>query len=214
MALHGDLCIPDQPGGIVLFAHGSCGGRYSSRNRMVARDLQHRGLVTLLLDLLTPGEQLADAEHGGLHVDIQRLAERLAHATDWLRHDSLTAGLPVGYFGAGTGAAAALVAAAIRPHVRAIVARGGRPDLAERALGHAPPTLLIVGSADVGVLELSLRAQAHMNGMASIVTVAGAHHRFEEPGALECVVQLAGDWFKRHLVAQSTSPAHHGADGQ
>ncbi len=193
----GRLTIPDRPTGIVVFAHGSGSSRHSPRNRYVAEVLNQAGLATLLLDLLTPEEERNRANV----FDIGLLARRLVDVTGWLAAQPDTTALPVGFFGASTGAGAALVAAA-HPGVKvqAVVSRGGRPDLAGDALreGHAP-TLLIVGGRDEAVLELNRQAQAAIPAPCELVVVPGATHLFEEPGALEQVATLARDWFLGHL---------------
>jgi putative phosphoribosyl transferase len=206
-AVHGDLVIPGGARGVVLFAHGSGSSRHSPRNRRVAEALQQRGLATMLLDLLTEEEERADATTGHLRFDIDLLAERLHAAGALLASREGTAGLPLGYFGASTGAAAALVAAARAPdRAAAVVSRGGRPDLAGDALGQVnAPTLLIVGGQDKQVLELNERAQAQLSGECELEVVPGATHLFEEPGTLDEVARLAGDWFLAHLSAPSTS---------
>jgi pimeloyl-ACP methyl ester carboxylesterase len=199
-ALSGDLVLPEHPAGIVLFAHGSGSSRHSPRNRFVADTLNEAGFGTLLLDLLTPAEEHADRLTGELRFDIGLLAHRLLAAIDWLRAGPAHA-LRIGLFGASTGAAAALVAAAERPEdVAAVVSRGGRPDLAGPALArvHAP-TLLIVGGADRVVLELNRRALKLLPTERRLVIVPGATHLFEEPGALEEVARLATDWFSHYL---------------
>ena len=208
----GDLRIPEIPLGVVIFAHGSGSGRHSPRNRSVAGALQVRGLATLLMDLLTEDEEREDLRSGDLRFDIALLSERLVAAIDHLSDEAATAGLPVGAFGASTGAAAALVAAAGRPEaVRAVVSRGGRPDLAGDALADVrAPTLLIVGGRDEQVLELNRGAMSRMRCEVSLEIVPGATHLFEEPGALEEVSRLAGDWFTRRprgeLAVVSGSP--------
>jgi len=203
VTLDGDLSIPDGARGIVLFAHGSGSSRLSPRNRRVAHLLNEGGFATLLVDLLTPDEEIADARSAHLRFDIRLLADRLVEITDWLGGRADTRALRLGYFGASTGAAAALVAAAMRPQVvGAVVSRGGRPDLADGALRLVrAPTLLIVGGEDVGVIQLNRRALAELRGEAELVIVPGATHLFEEPGALDQVAQLARAWFQRHLVA-------------
>jgi predicted alpha/beta-hydrolase family hydrolase len=204
LSLAGDLTLPAGAEAIVLFAHGSGSSRSSPRNRLVAAQLGQAGLATLLFDLLTPAEEEEDRASGALRFDVPLLAERLARATDYVRHHSDTRRLAVGYFGAGAGAAAALIAAAGRTDVRAIVLRGGRPDLAEEALDRvAAPTLLIVGGADHPVAELNARACARLTCTKRIEVVAGATHLFEEPGALEEVTRVARDWFVRYLVEES-----------
>ncbi len=201
--LEGDLAIPGGASGIVVFAHGSGSSRHSPRNRLVAAALNQAGLATLLVDLLTPAEESIDritAEH---RFDIALLARRLTGVVDWLATCAPAASLPVGLFGASTGAAAALVAAATRPRVvGAVVSRGGRPDLAGPALPrvHAP-TLLIVGGADGQVLELNRQALELLGASEKqLAVVPGATHLFEEPGTLEQVAHLAADWFSRHLT--------------
>jgi putative phosphoribosyl transferase len=203
VTLEGDLAIPPDAPGVVLFAHGSGSGRHSPRNRFVARQLQAAGLGTLLLDLLTAEEEVVDARTGHLRFDIGLLADRLGGATDWLARDRRTTNLAVGYFGASTGAGAALVAAARRPEqIAAVVSRGGRPDLAGAALSAVrAPTLLIVGGDDVPVIPLNEHALERLAApMKRIIIVPGASHLFEEPGALEEVARLAADWFTRHLA--------------
>lgn len=192
------LGVPPGPRGIVLFAHGSGSGRLSPRNNAVARSLQQAGLATILADLLT--EQEADDRR--LVFDIPFLAERLLACTRWVREEPATQSLPVGYFGASTGAGAALVAAASSENeVRAVVSRGGRPDLAGSALARVrPPVLLIVGGNDEPVIDLNEQALALLHGVKELVIVPGATHLFEEPGALEEVSRLARDWFLRYLA--------------
>jgi len=204
LTLLGDLARPDDCRGIVLFAHGSGSSRHSPRNRYVTSVLHEAGLATLLMDLLTMDEETVDARTGHLRFDIALLAERLVAATDWLASQSTTSGLALGYFGASTGAGAALVAAAERPSlVRAIVSRGGRPDLAGAALGRVTaPTLLIVGGDDVPVIGMNRDAMARMRAEVQLAIVPGATHLFEEPGTLEAAARLARDWFARHLAAR------------
>ena len=201
VTLEGNLVVPDGATGVVLFAHGSGSGRRSPRNRSVAHELQERGLATLLIDLLTADEEAIDRETAHLRFDIGLLAERLAGATDWLLAQPGTRRLRIGYFGASTGAAAALVAAALRPRsIGAVVSRGGRPDLAGDALPRvAAPTLLIVGGDDLEVLELNREACERLSCEKKLEIVPRASHLFEEPGTLEAVARLAGDWFVRHL---------------
>jgi pimeloyl-ACP methyl ester carboxylesterase len=202
VALDGDLCVPERALALVLFAHGSGSSRFSPRNRYVARLLNKRRLATLLVDLLTPDEEEYDALSAHLRFDINLLADRLVSATDWAAREPDTRQLPLGYFGASTGAAAALVAAALRAdRVGAVVSRGGRPDLADAALRDVKaPTLLIVGGNDPQVIELNRMALARMSCERQLVIVPGATHLFEEPGALDEVARLAQDWFLRHLV--------------
>ena len=206
VSVAGHLTIPERPVGIVVFAHGSGSSRHSPRNRYVAEVLNGAGLATLLFDLLTPDEELNRANV----FDIELLAGRLVDVTAWLVTQPDTAALPVGYFGASTGAGAALTAAADpRVNVAAVVSRGGRPDLAGPALTKVrAPTLLIVGGRDDVVLELNRRAQAMMPGECELSVVPGATHLFEEPGTLEQVAVLARDWFIDHLskVATTTNP--------
>jgi len=203
--LDGNLGIPEHALGIVLFAHGSGSSRFSPRNRLVAETLQGAGLATLLIDLLTSGEEAIDRRTRHLRFDIDLLAGRLTGVTDWLLRDSRTHELNIGYFGASTGAAAALVAAARRPEaVGAIVSRGGRPDLARDALGHVQaPTLLIVGGRDYAVIQMNQQALDGLRVEKRMEIVAGATHLFEEPGALEEVARLACDWFQHHLDTRS-----------
>jgi putative phosphoribosyl transferase len=202
-ALEGDLALPADAKGVVLFAHGSGSSRFSSRNRFVARALNGAGLGTLLIDLLTRVEEAVDQRTAQLRFDIGLLAERLAGAVEWLRREDATRGLPVGLFGASTGGGAALVAAARAPEaVSAVVSRGGRPDLAGDALPRVrAPTLLIVGGDDVPVIGMNRDAMARMRDVeVRLEIVPGASHLFQEPGTLEEVARLAADWFTRHLV--------------
>lgn len=199
--LEGVLSTPTSAAGVVLFAHGSGSSRRSPRNRYVADILNESGLATLLIDLLTEDEQQVDMQTAQLRFDIPFLARRLVAITGWLRDRPEVAGLGIGHFGASTGAAAALVAAAELPdRVHAVVSRGGRPDLAGPGLRLVQAsTLLIVGGADPVVLELNQRAMALMNCEKDLVIVPGAGHLFEEPGALQNVASLARDWFLNHL---------------
>lgn len=199
--LDADVSVPQPSQGVVLFAHGSGSGRDSPRNRYVADELQDAGLATVLVDLLTPAEQRVDAVTAELRFDIDLLARRLSALCDWLVEHDITAGLDIGLFGASTGAAAALVAAAARPAaVAAVVSRGGRPDLAGPALRSVhQPTLLIVGERDPVVLDLNRRAMRELAGESRLEVVPGATHLFQEPGALERVARLACDWFVQHL---------------
>jgi pimeloyl-ACP methyl ester carboxylesterase len=205
--LKGNLAVPPNARAIVLFAHGSGSSRHSPRNRYVASVLQTNGLATLLIDLLTPEEEAVDERTGRLRFDIGLLADRLIGAIDWLATDRRTAGLPVGLFGASTGAGAALAAAAARADsVYSVVSRGGRPDLAGEALGRvAAPTLLLVGERDATVIALNRHAVQLLQCKASLVILPGASHLFEEPGALEQVASLAAEWLVTHL--ESDSPA-------
>ena len=203
VTLDGNLTIPQSARAVVLFAHGSGSSRHSPRNRYVARVLNEVKLATLLIDLLTLHEEVVDARTAHLRFDIDLLAERLVDATDWLTQFPDTKGFPIGYFGASTGAAAALAAAAVRPDaVGAIVSRAGRPDLAGAALPRVrAPTLLIVGEDDEQVLELNRTALAQLRCEKQLAIVPGATHLFEEPGALDEVARLARKWFQRHLLA-------------
>jgi dienelactone hydrolase len=213
IALDGDLVLPSRTRGVVLFAHGSGSSRHSPRNQEVARAL-HKGMLgTLLLDLLTRREEQIDAQTRQLRFDIPLLAERLLAASDWLSGERRTAELPLGLFGASTGAAAAFMVAAERPReVRAVVSRGGRPDLAGDALGQVgAPALLIVGGNDELVLDLNRQAMTKLSSIdKELAVVSGATHLFEEPGALEEVARLARAWFERYLalrtdIAESTT---------
>jgi putative phosphoribosyl transferase len=201
VTLEGSLGIPNGAGGVVLFAHGSGSGRHSPRNRYVAGVLREANLATLLIDLLTEDEEEVDLRTTRLRFDIGLLARRLVGATDWLVQNPDTEQLRIGYFGASTGAGAALVAAAERPdEVGAIVSRGGRPDLAGDALPLVKaPTLLIVGGNDEPVIGMNEEALALMRAVKRLQIVSGASHLFEEPGALEEVARLATGWFTRHL---------------
>ncbi len=201
LALEGTLSIPQTANGVVLFAHGSGSSRHSPRNRFVASELQSVGLATLLMDLLSADEERMDAPTGELRFDIGLLARRVVAATDWLSTQEATSDLEIGCFGASTGAAAALVAAAERADlVGAVVSRGGRPDLAGDSLPRVrAPTLLIVGGRDELVLELNEHARARMEPETELEVVPNASHLFEEPGKIEVVATLARDWFLRHL---------------
>jgi dienelactone hydrolase len=201
--LDGDVTVPERARGLVLFAHGSGSSRHSPRNRAVAEALNQRDLATLLVDLLTSDEEQVDARTREHRFDIGLLADRLVGVIDWLRDQPVTAALPIGLFGASTGAAAALVAAAARPGaVRAVVSRGGRPDLAGPALVEVvAPTLLIVGERDPQVRDLNERARNVMQSRAELRIIATATHLFEEPGTLEQVADQAGQWFGSHLGA-------------
>lgn len=201
VVLEGDLTLPPGRRGLVIFAHGSGSSRRSPRNRAVAGVLRAAGFATLLFDLLTPDEELAEAYTRHLRFDIALLAGRLASATAWARQERVTRDLAIGYFGASTGAAAALVAAAERPTgIGAVVSRGGRPDLAGPALPRVQaPTLLLVGGDDTVVIDLNRRALVQLRVEKELVIVPGASHLFEEPGALEAVARHAADWFSRYL---------------
>ena len=201
IALDGDLSLPTDARGLVVFAHGSGSSRHSPRNRAVADVLQHGRLGTLLLDLLTEREEIGDASTAEFRFDIPLLAARLVGAIDWAQAYPRTSPLPVGLFGASTGAAAALIAAARRPTaVRAVVSRGGRPDLAHGSLDIvAAPTLLIVGGRDDVVIELNTQAFVRLKDPKQLQIVSGAAHLFEEPGALDQVAGFAKEWFERYL---------------
>ena len=199
--LAGDLVVPDAAHGLVLFAHGSGSSRHSPRNRQVAAGLRAAGYGTLLLDLLTAAEEEVDERTRELRFDVRLLAGRLTAALDWLGTTAEAAGLPLATFGASTGAAAALITAAERPGVvRAVVSRGGRPDLAGEALSRVrAPTLLVVGGADEQVLALNREAAARLGGEHELVVVPGATHLFPEPGALDQVIARTTDWLGRWL---------------
>ena len=208
VVLHGDLATPPGAEALVLFAHGSGSSRFSSRNRAVASALQQAGLATLLIDLLTSEEERRDAVTGMYRFDIRLLAERVAFIGDWAARAPRSWPGGIGYFGASTGAAAALLAAAQHPeHVGAVVSRGGRPDLAGAALREVrAPTLLIVGGADAGVIDLNRDAFAQLRCPATLEVIPGATHLFEEPGALERVARLARRWFLHHLTREAQDP--------
>lgn len=202
--LEADLVVPEQAYGLVLFAHGSGSSRRSPRNRTVAGRLHEHRLATVLADLLTPAEQEQDRLTGELRFDIALLGQRMTRLVDWASEAPPVAGLPVGLFGASTGAAAALVAAAARPAlVRAVVSRGGRPDLAGASLSHVrAPTLLLVGERDEVVWRLNQDAAARLGADCQLQMVAGAGHLFEEPGALAEVADRAATWFAGHLSSR------------
>jgi putative phosphoribosyl transferase len=206
--LKGDLIVPSNAHGVVLFAHGAGSSRHSPRNQSVARILREEGFATLLMDLLTEEEEESERLTGALRFDIDLLARRLVRATDWVVEHASMRGLPLGYFGASTGAAAALVAATERPdQVGAIVSRGGRPDLARSFLSRVrAPTLLIVGGKDPLVLELNREALDELQVEKRLAVVPKATHLFEEPGALERVAELAVEWFEAHL-SQGVQPS-------
>ena len=200
--IEADLHVPQRATGLIVFAHGSGSSRFSSRNRAVAEFLHEQSFGTLLLDLLTREEEVIDVHTREYRFDIDRLATRMVRATDWVRNREDLLWLPIGYFGASTGAAAALIAAAERPTiVRAVVSRGGRPDLAGPALAKVvAPALLIVGGDDEPVIDLNDEARARMQSAhVEVRIVPGATHLFEEPGTLEQVERLASDWFHRYL---------------
>jgi predicted alpha/beta-hydrolase family hydrolase len=201
VTLAGDLEIPEKAGGLVLFAHGSGSSRRSPRNQAVAEVLREAGIATLLFDLLTPEEEVQDAYTGHLRFDIGLLSRRLAIVTTGIADDRRSGNLGLGYFGASTGGAAALRAAAVLGStIGAVVSRGGRPDLAGEALAHVKaPTLLIVGERDEDVLRLNERAFVQLQCEKSLAVVPHATHLFQEPGALEEVARLAANWFRKHL---------------
>jgi putative phosphoribosyl transferase len=207
--LDADLQVPSPCNGLVIFAHGSGSSRFSSRNRQVAERLQDAGFATLLLDLLTRAEEAVDVHTREFRFDIGRLGRRVVAAADWASREPSLRDLNIGYFGASTGAAAALIAAAERPAISsAVVSRGGRPDLAGDALPLVQaPTLLIVGGDDEPVIELNEEAKQQMQTVVRLEIVAGATHLFEEPGTLEAVERLAADWFRQYLAGHH----HHGA---
>jgi pimeloyl-ACP methyl ester carboxylesterase len=204
LQLTGDLSHPDGAAALVLFAHGAGSSRLSHRNRFVARQLAEAGLATLLFDLVTPAEEEEDSRSGALRFDVPLLADRLGRAAEFVHGHSDTHHLAIGCFGAGTGAAAALVAAAEHPDlIRAVVSRGGRADLAEEALERvACPTLLVVGGADQPVLGLNSRAYMRLQCKKRVEVIPGATHLFEEPGALDEVARLAREWLRRFLVEE------------
>lgn len=201
IVLEGTLVLPKGAEGIVLFAHGSGSSRFSPRNQYVAKELQKKDVATLLFDLLTKEEETVDMRTGHLRFDVEFLAERLIGATKWLKEKSETKNLNVGYFGASTGAGAALVAAAKYPEeVYAVVSRGGRPDLAMDYLSKVKaPTLLVVGGKDKPVIEINRETMACLQCLKKLEIVPGASHLFEEPGTLEEVSRLAADWFMHYL---------------
>jgi putative phosphoribosyl transferase len=200
--LGGDLVVPENATGLVIFAHGSGSSRHSSRNRFAARHLNSGALATLLMDLLTEAEEQVDIRTRHLRFDIDLLAGRLVNAVEWAAANPDTRDLRIGYFGASTGGAAALVAAAARPEqIGAVVSRGGRPDLAGGALSRVEaPTLLIVGGDDLLVIELNRQALRQLRCEKRLEIVPGATHLFEEPGTLEQVTELARGWFRRYLA--------------
>jgi putative phosphoribosyl transferase len=208
VALEGDLAIPEDARGIIVFAHGSGSSRRSSRNRFVAEFLRNGGLGTLLFDLLTAEEERVDSRTGHLRFDIGLLADRLAGAILWLDSEKDARGLSVGLFGASTGGGAALVAAARHPEkVGVVVSRGGRPDLAGAELPRVrAPTLLIVGSRDEQVIKLNELAMSRMTAQVELAIVPGATHLFEEPGTLDKVAELARSWFVKYLALGVVGP--------
>ncbi len=202
VTIEGSLVAPEGAKGVVLFAHGSGSSRFSPRNRYVASVLQRERFATLLMDLLTKDEERIDMLTAEFRFDTEMLSNRLLHATEWVRGNVETRNLAIGYFGASTGAAAAIIAAAKNPNnVQAIVSRGGRPDL---AINYIPkveaPTLLIVGGNDVPVIKMNEQALKYLHAVKKIEVVPGASHLFEEPGALEEVAKLATAWFNRYLM--------------
>jgi pimeloyl-ACP methyl ester carboxylesterase len=206
--IDGDLVVPERPAGLVVFAHGSGSSRFSRRNRSVAQMLEDGGFATLLMGLLTRREEEIDTHTREYRFDIPRLGHRIVAALDWAAGEPDVQELPVACFGASTGAAAALVAAAERPdRVRAVISRGGRPDLASDALPLvAAPTLLIVGAHDDVVIELNRAAMRRMHAPVQLEIVPGATHLFEEPGTLDVVSQLALRWCRRHLGVGALQP--------
>lgn len=199
--LEGSLTLPKSLIGIVLFAHGSGSGRFSPRNQFVAKALNQAGIATLLIDLLTKEEEEIDMRTGEFRFDIDLLAQRLIEATKWIKRHSTVANLPIGYFGASTGAAAALIGAAELPEdVAVVVSRGGRPDLAMEYLPKVKaPVLLIVGGRDNSVINMNREAMKHLSVEMKLEIIPGASHLFEEPGKLEKVSELASHWFSTHF---------------
>lgn len=204
ITLEGNVFVPEGSAGIVLFTHGSGSSRLSPRNQYVAEELNKKGIATLLFDLLTPEEEVADDQTTHLRFDIPLLAQRLVDTTDWILKNHDLSSLKIGYFGASTGGGAALVAAAERPKVvKAVVSRGGRPDLAGQRLAEVRcPTLLIVGGYDEPVIELNEKAMSLLKSEKKLVIVPGASHLFEERGKLEEVARHACDWFLKYLVVE------------
>ena len=205
ITLEGNISVPKGAGSLVIFAHGSGSSRLSPRNRFVAQELNKNGIATLLFDLLTPEEEDLDLQTAHLRFDIALLAKRLVRTTDWVLKNPKLEGLKIGYFGASTGGAAALVAAADRPKaVKAVVSRGGRPDLAEQRLVDVKcPTLLIVGGLDDVVIELNKKALWYLKSEKALVIIPGATHLFEEKGKLEEVAHYASDWFLKYLEKET-----------
>jgi dienelactone hydrolase len=208
--IRGDLCIPLESRAVIIFAHGAGSSRLSPRNKHVAEILQRAGFATFLMDLLSEQEDQLDIFTRKLRFDIPLLAGRVDSATEWVQQDNRTAGLAIGYFGASTGAAAALVASIQRPEtIGAIVSRGGRPDLADSILSEVrPPTMLIVGSEDETVLEQNQMALKKLGTEKKLVIIPGATHLFEEPGKLDEVAEHAKEWFQRYLIAEEQNKAH------
>lgn len=200
-AINGNLTIPPDASAVVVFAHGSGSGRFSPRNQYVAKVFNQAGLATLLIDLLTPEEEEIDVTTAEYRFNIDLLAQRLVSATKWLKQDPATKSMTFGYFGASTGAAAALIGAAKLPDdIKAVVSRGGRPDLAGDYLGQVrAPTLFLVGGLDAEVLDLNRQAMAQMSAEMRLVVIEGATHLFEESGKLEEVAKFSTDWFLRYL---------------
>jgi putative phosphoribosyl transferase len=199
--VEGSMFLPEEAGCLIIFAHGSGSSRFSPRNQYVAKEFNKAGMGSLLFDLLTPGEEEEDELTGQYRFNISLLSQRLVSVTDWLQNDPQTARLKLGYFGASTGAAAALIAAAkLTRYVSAVVSRGGRPDLAGQYLPDVKaPTLLLVGGDDEEVIELNRQAQSQMTNINKLVIIPGATHLFEEPGKLEEVAKFAADWFNQYL---------------
>jgi dienelactone hydrolase len=201
--LNADIVTPANAKGLILFAHGSGSGRHSSRNRYVASELNFHQMATVLADLLTEEEEKYEQRGGALRFDISLLTDRFVKLVTWARSYDLVGTLPIGVFGASTGSAAALEAAALRPDiVRAVVSRGGRPDLATHLGDVKAPTLLIVGGNDPVVLDLNTAASRQLKCPHELEVIPGATHLFAEPGALEAVASAAGAWFQRHLTAR------------
>jgi putative phosphoribosyl transferase len=213
MNLQGDLYLPSNPLGVVIFVHGSGSSRFSPRNRFVAEELNKQGFATLLLDLLTEEEHRIDTETMEYRFKIPLLASRSPLAASWVHGQPGLSRLPIGLFGASTGAAAALITAAeMKQQVAAVVSRGGRPDLAEDFLSQVDaPTLLIVGGEDDAVLDLNRKAMAQMHCVAKLHVVPGATHLFEESGALEQVVTVAAQWFARYMQARASNKRQRAA---
>lgn len=211
LQLEGELCIPPEAKGIVVFVHGSGSSRFSPRNRFVAEGLRSQGHATLLLDLLSESEEAEDQLNARYRFDVHRLSERLIEVTRWIRSHPRALGLGIGLFGASTGAAAALLAAAqLGSEIDAVVSRGGRPDLAAGHLAQVKaPTLLIIGSLDEACLGYNQMAFASLRCPKSMQLVPGATHLFEEPGTLDAVLNLAADWFANHLQQHPKTLAEH-----